>query len=58
MCGFTANLIDIRSLTDRQKINLKKELRRRRKNIQGLLNDIDRALKTVDRKSRRKKSKL
>jgi hypothetical protein len=58
MCGFTVNLIDVRSLTARQKKNLKKELTRRKKNIQGLLNDIDRALNAVDRKSRRKKTKL
>ncbi len=57
MCGFTANLIKVASLTARQKRNLKKELNRRKKNVQSLLNDINQALKTVDRKSKRKKSR-
>ena len=57
MCGFTVNLIDIKSLTSRQKSNLKKELRRRKRNVQTLLNDINRALKTVDTKARRKKAR-
>jgi hypothetical protein len=57
MCGFTVNLINVKSLTARQKRNLKKELKRRQKNVQSLLNDINRALKTVDRKAKRKKSR-
>ncbi len=57
MCGFTVNLINIGSLTARQKRNLKKELTRRKKTVQTLLNDLNRALKTVDKKTKRKKAR-
>jgi hypothetical protein len=57
MCGFTVNLIDIKSLTRLQKRNLKKQLKRRKRNVETLLNDISRALKTVDKKARRKKAR-
>lgn len=64
MCGFTAGVLDVKSLTPKQKRDLKAALRRRKKSIQALLNDtnkamtdIDRAIRTVDKKLTRKKSR-
>ena len=64
MCGFTASVINVRSLTSAQKRKLKAALNRRRKSIQALLRDtnramadIDRAIKTVDKKLTRRKSR-
>jgi hypothetical protein len=57
MCGFTLDFIDIHSLTPEQKKKLKNELTRRKKEIDRLITDIGQALKTVDKKSKRKKSR-
>lgn len=64
MCGFTAGVVDVESLTPKQKRDLKRALRRRKKSIEELLRDtkramkdIDAAIKTVDKKLTRKKSR-
>jgi hypothetical protein len=64
MCGFTAEHLDVQSLTPTQKRKLKAALKRRKESIQALLKDteramrdIDAAIKTVDKKLTRKKSR-
>jgi phosphate uptake regulator len=57
MCGFTASVINVRSLTSRQKRKLKAELKRRKASVLVLLKDIDKAIETVDKKLTRKKSR-
>jgi uncharacterized protein YaaN involved in tellurite resistance len=48
MCGFTAGVVDVDSLTPTQKRALRKALRRRKKSIEELLKDTQRAMKDID----------
>ena len=64
MCGFTAGVVDVESLTPMQKRELRKALRRRKKSIEELLKDtqramrdIDAAIYTVNKKFKKKKSR-
>jgi hypothetical protein len=55
MSGFIGvNLIDYAHLTVQQKNRLKKKLQSRKKALQGQLSDINKALKVVEKKSKRK----
>ena len=64
MCGFTAGVVDVESLTPTQKRALRKALRRRKKSIEELLRDtkramrdIDAAIYTVEKQLKKKKSR-
>lgn len=61
MCGFTIDLIDFDQLSETQKKNLLKNYQRIKKDLQEQLVDtkkslkgINRALKVVERKSKRR----
>jgi argonaute-like protein implicated in RNA metabolism and viral defense len=56
MSGFVGvNLIDYEKLTVQQKNRLKRILRSRQRALKARLSEIDRMLKLVEKKSRRKK---
>jgi hypothetical protein len=56
MSGFVGvNLIDYEKLTVQQKNRLKRTLRSRKRALKARLSEIDRMLKLVEKKSRRKK---
>jgi septal ring factor EnvC (AmiA/AmiB activator) len=61
MCGFTVDLIDFDQLTDAQKKTLLRKLQRKQKNLQSQLEDVNeslkgisRAIREVERKSKRR----
>jgi hypothetical protein len=45
MCGFVADIIDIKSLDAKQKKALEKSLQRRKQELEARIKDLDRALK-------------
>lgn len=62
MCGFTVDLIDFDQLSDVQKKTLLRKLQRKQKNLQSQLEDVNeslkgitRAIKEVERKSKRRR---
>ena len=56
MSGFVGvNLIDYENLTVRQKNRLKRKLQMRKRSLQSQLSEINKSLKVVERKSKRKK---
>ena len=58
MSGFVGvNLIDYDKLTVRQKNRLKRKLRDRERALRAQLSEVDKALKLVEKKSRRRKSR-
>ena len=59
MCAFTIDLIDFDQLTDAQKKTLLRNLQRKRKALQSQLDDVSRSLKGLDRSIKviKKKSK-
>jgi hypothetical protein len=57
MCKYVISLIDIQSLTDQQKNKLKRELQRYERNLQTTLDELSRAVKLIETKSRRKLTK-
>ena len=61
MCGFTVDLIDFDELTDTQKKTLMNNLQRKKKTLQAQvesvnesLKGIDRCLKVIEKKSKRR----
>jgi hypothetical protein len=61
MCGFTIDLIDFDELTETQKKTLLRNLERKRKTLQSQLDDVsqalkglDRSIKVIERKSKRR----
>lgn len=61
MCGFTVNLIDFEQLSDAQRKALLKNYQKKKKALQAQLKDanaslkgIDRALKLISKKSKRR----
>ena len=61
MCGFTVDLIDFDQLTDAQKKTLLRKLQRKQKSLQSQLEDVNeslkgitRAIREVERKSKRR----
>jgi hypothetical protein len=57
MCKYVISLIDIQTLTDQQKNKLKRELQRYERNLQTTLDELSRAVKLIETKSRRKLTK-
>jgi hypothetical protein len=58
MSGFVGvNFIDYDKLTARQKIRLKRILRDRIRSLEKRLSEVERALKLVEKKTKRKKSR-
>jgi hypothetical protein len=59
MCGFTVDLIDFDELTNTQKKTLLKNLERKKKSLRTQIEDINESLKGIDRcmKVVQKKSK-
>ena len=57
MCKYVISLIDIQTLTGQQKNKLKRELRRYERNLQTTLDELSRAVKLIETKSRRKLTK-
>ena len=56
MSGFVGvNLIDYDKLTTQQKNRLKRKLRSRKQALQAQLSEVDKALKVVEKKTKRKK---
>lgn len=56
MSGFVGvNLIDYEKLTVQQKNRLKRKLQSRKQELQTHLREVDKALKVVEKKSKRKK---
>jgi hypothetical protein len=62
MCGFTVDLIDFDQLSDAQKKTLLRKLQRKQKNLRSQLEDVNeslkgitRAIKEVERKSKRRR---
>ena len=62
MCGFTVGLIDFDQLSDAQKKTLLRKLQRKQKNLQSQLEDVNeslkgitRAIREVERKSKRRR---
>jgi hypothetical protein len=49
MCALTIDLIDFDELTDAQKKTLLRSLERKRKALQSQLDDVSRSLKGLDR---------
>jgi hypothetical protein len=49
MCAFTIDLIDFDQLTDAQKKTLLRNLQGKRKALQSQLDDVSRSLKGLDR---------
>ena len=63
MCGFTVDLIDFDQLTDAQKKTLLRKLQRKQKSLQSQLEDVNdslkgitRAIREVERKSKRRRA--
>ena len=63
MCGFTVDLIDFDQLSDAQKKTLLRKLQRKQKNLQSQLEDVNdslkgitRAIREVERKSKRRRA--
>ena len=61
MCAFTIDLIDFDELTEAQKKTLLRNLERKRKALQSQLDDVsqalkglDRSIKVIERKSKRR----
>jgi hypothetical protein len=61
MCGFTVDLIDFDQLNEGQKKTLLRKLQRKQKNLQSQLEDVNeslkgitRAIREVERKSKRR----
>ena len=55
MCGFVVDIIDLETLNAEKKRALKKELERRRQDLQARVNDLNRALNALKTKSKRSK---
>ena len=55
MCGFVGKIIDFQTLTPAKKRALKKALARRRQDLQARVNDLNRAIKSFGKKSKRSK---
>jgi hypothetical protein len=62
MCGFTVDLIDFDQLSEAQKKTLLRKLQRKQKNLQSQLEDVNeslkgitRAIREVERKSKRRR---
>jgi hypothetical protein len=55
MCGFVAvRLINFKGMSAKRKNALKKEIQRRKKQVQAQLNDLHRALRHVTQKPKRR----
>jgi hypothetical protein len=58
MSGFVGvNLIDYDKLTVRQRNRLKRKLRDRERALRAQLSEVDKALRLVEKKSKRRKSR-
>jgi hypothetical protein len=58
MCGLVAvRMINLLTLSAKRKNALKKQIQRRRKAVQAQLNDLNRALKLVSQKPKRKSAR-
>jgi hypothetical protein len=53
MCGFVADVIDLEKLSEKQRTDLEKFLRRRKQELQERIEDLSRALKVVEKKPKR-----
>jgi hypothetical protein len=52
MCGFVADVVDIEKLSAKQKQALRRELERRKRELQSRMGDLDRAIKAFRKKAR------
>ena len=49
MCAFTVNLIDFDNLSDKQKRDLLRNLKKKKRTLQDQLRDADRSLKGIEK---------